>query len=30
MGAAEREEEQRVEAEENPEPELRVISPAEG
>ena len=29
MGAAEREEEQRVEAEENPEPELRVISPAE-
>jgi twitching motility protein PilT len=30
MSAAEREEEQRVEAEENPEPELRVISPAEG
>jgi twitching motility protein PilT len=30
MGAAEREEEQRVEAEENPEPELRVISPTEG
>jgi twitching motility protein PilT len=30
MGAAEREEEQRIEAEENPEPELRVISPAEG
>jgi twitching motility protein PilT len=30
MDAAEREEEQRVEAEENPEPELRVISPAEG
>jgi twitching motility protein PilT len=29
-GAVEREEEQRVEAEENPEPELRVISPTEG
>ncbi len=30
MGADEREEEQRVEAEENPEPELRLIAPAEG
>jgi twitching motility protein PilT len=30
MGADEREEEQRVEAEENPEPELRLITPGEG
>ena len=29
-GAVEREEEERVEAEENPEPELRLIAPAEG
>jgi twitching motility protein PilT len=30
MGAAEREEEERIEAEKNPDPELRLIAPAEG